>query len=184
MNQLVDPVINSNHILLVCSSIVSVSVFVLLIDPSLVPTSPNFCISTYTYPSSTPSIKFELIIFISHLSMSKSLLLPPPQVIPIIIYLWPTFMLLMKFSTSSVNFQYSIPFSSHNPKGLEGSIGYFRLQEPSITNDNISTTNSNNNPSTSPIADLVNETSTAPEVYPNYIPLVCLDYYPSTTSNQ
>ena len=53
-----------------------------------------------------------------------------------------------------------------NPKRLEGNLGHFQFQEPNITNDNISSTNSNNNPSTSPIADSVNESGPAPEVYP------------------
>ena len=58
---------------------------------------------------------------------------------------------------------------SINSKGLEGILGHFKFQEPSITNNDIPNANPNNNPSAPPIADPVNETSTAQEVYP----LVC-----------
>ena len=51
----------------------------------------------------------------------------------------------------------------------EDFLGNFKYQEQSITNDNIPSANSNNNPSAPPIADPFNETSPAPEVYP----LVC-----------
>ena len=125
----------------------SASAFVSPTVPSLISASPNLFIGTYTYPSSTPNTKFELIIFVSQSTMNKLWLLSSPHVNLTIIYLWPTLMFFI------------------NPKGLEGFLGHFKFQEPSITNDNFPSANSNNNPSAPPIADPFNETNPAPQVY-------------------
>ena len=79
--------------------------------------------------------------------MTKPWLLSSPQVNLTIMYLWPTLMFFI------------------NPNGLEGFLGFFQFQEPIVTNDNIPSANSTNNPSAPPIADSFNETSPVPEVY-------------------
>ena len=117
----------------------SASAFVSPTVPSLISASPNLFIGIYTYQSSTPNTKFKLITFVSQSTMTKPWLLSSPQVNLTIIYLWPTLMFFI------------------NPNRLEGFLGLFQFQDPSITNDN--------NPSSPPIADPFNETSPAPDVY-------------------
>ena len=59
----------------------------------------------------------------------KVLYTPHQEISPSnIIFLWPTSLLLMKFSSSYVSFRYGIPFSYHNPKATGGGTGQIRFQ--------------------------------------------------------
>ena len=55
--------------------------------------------------------------------------------------------------------------------------------EPSFTNDNTSSTDSNNNQSISPIFDPVNKPNPTPEIYPMFFLLACPNNYSNTTFN-
>ena len=77
---------------------------------------------------------YRMILVSSHTILYSSLhttqvLYAPHQVIsPNIIFLWPTSLLLTKFSSSSVSSRYGIPFSYHNPKATGGGTGQLRFQ--------------------------------------------------------
>ena len=77
---------------------------------------------------------YRMILVSLHTSLYSSLhttqvLYAPHQVIsPNIVFLWPTSLLLTKFSSSSVSSRYGIPFSYHNPKATGGGTGQIRFQ--------------------------------------------------------
>ena len=71
----------------------------------------------------------RVILASSHTSFSSSLHsyqvlnAHDQDISPIIIFLWPTLLLITKLSPSSVYLQYGIPFSCRNPNGTRGGTG-------------------------------------------------------------